>query len=531
MKPVQILSARQAACLVGDGQTIAVNGFIGSCSPEALTTALEERFLESGAPSGLTLVFAAGQGNRDGTGTDHFAHRGLVRRVIGGHWNMSPNLGKMAIENEIEAYNFPQGVISHLFRDIAAGKPGTLSRIGMDTFVDPRKGGGKLNAATKEDMVQHVEVAGRDMLFYKAFPIDVCLIRGSYADECGNIVLTREVADLDATCLAQAVKNSGGKVIVQVEKVVGRGSLDARLVKIPGIYVDAVVVASAAQHVQCVGHDYDPSLTGEVLAPGQRMASGSLDAKKIIGRRAAMELVEDAVVNLGIGTPEYIARVAGEEGLLDSITLTVESGGVGGMPQGGSQFGATRNPVSILDQAAQFDFYDGGGLDLAFLGLAQADQRGSVNVSKFGSRLAGCGGFINITQNAKKVFFCGTFTASGLQTAVEDGKLNILQEGRTVKFLKEVEQETFSGPFALESRRPVTFITERAVFSLEPRGLVLTEIAPGVDIVRDILPHMEFAPIISENLKEMDAAIFREEPMRLSLGRKEGSGEEVCCSA
>jgi len=517
LKSVQVLSPREAANLVNDGNTIAVNGFVGSCCPESLSSAIEERFLETQYPRNLTLVFAAGQGNRDGSGTDHFAHKGLVHRVIGGHWNMSPNLGKMAIENEIEAYNFPQGVISHMFRDIAAGKPGTLSCVGLDTFVDPAKGGGKLNEITKEELVEHVEIAGHDMLFFKAFPIDICFIRGTYADECGNIDLTHEVATLDATSLAQAVKNNGGKVIVQVERIVRYGTLDARLVKIPGIYVDAVVVAQPQQHVQCIGHAFDPSLTSQVKALRQQLFAWTLDAKKIIGRRAAMELKEEAVVNLGIGAPEYVAKVADEEGIIDSITLTVESGGVGGMPQGGSQFGASRNPMGILDQAIQFDFYDGGGLDIAFLGLAQADAQGNVNVSKFGSRLSGCGGFINITQNAKRVFFCGTFTASGLITKIIGGHLEIIQEGKEKKFLKRVEQDTFSGPLALSKGRPVIFITERAVFRLESQGIVLTEIAPGMDVERNILPYMEFTPIISKELKEMDECIFRPEPMGLCI--------------
>ncbi len=515
MKSIRIMTPEEAAMVVEDGQTVATGGFVGSCCPETLTKALEKRFLETGSPKNVTLFYAAAQGNRDGSGADHFAHEGMTKRVIAGHWNMVPELGKLVLENKIEGYNLPQGTLSQLFRDIAGHKVGTITHVGLNTFVDPRIEGGKLNDITKEDLVQIVDICGEERLLYKAFPIHVAYIRGTYADEYGNISLEREVAPLEATSIAQAVKNNGGKVIVQVEKVVRGGTLDPRLVKIPRIYVDAVVLAGEGEHEQCFGHAFDPSLTGELQVPLNSLEAPPLSAKKIIGRRAAMELTENSVVNLGIGIPEYISMVANEEGIGDYMTLTVEAGPIGGVPQGGSRFGASVNPECLLDQPYQFDFYDGGGVDLAFLGLAQADEKGNINVSKFGPRIAGCGGFINITQNAKRVFFCGTFTAGGLKTAVKDGRLEVLQEGKEKKFLKTVEQITFSGDYANKTKQPVLYITERAVFELRADGVYLTEIAPGIDLKSQVLDLMDFAPKMDGEPKLMDTRIFKDALMGL----------------
>lgn len=508
MKNKPVLTAREAMDMVRDGQSVATGGFVSSCCPEALTTALEERFIETGSPKNLTLVFAAGQGKRDGRGNDHFAHEGMVKKAIGGHWDRGPRLGAMAIENKIEAYNLPQGVISHLFRDIAAKKIGTITHVGLNTFVDPRNGGGKLNTITEEDIVKLVNIDGEERLLYKAFPIDICLIRGTYADESGNVTVEKEIGSLDSTAMAQACKNSGGKVIVQVERIVKNGCLDPKLVKIPRIYVDALVVGDKETSMQSLGCEYDPSLTGELKIPLNALKPAPLNAKKVIARRAAMELKEDAVVNLGVGVPELVSSVAAEEGIGDYMTLTVEAGAIGGMPMPGAQFGAASNVESILDQNVLFDFYDGGGLDIAYLGMAQVDGTGNINVSKFGTRLAGCGGFINITQNAKKVVFCGTFTAGGLETEIKDGKILILQEGRKNKFINEVEQITFSGLYANKVGQPVMYITERAVFELRQDGIYLTEVAPGIDMQTQILDKMEFKPKIEGTPKLMDAKLF-----------------------
>ena len=461
MKKVRIISAEEAALLVNDGDTISTGGFVSSACPEALSKAVEKRFLETGHPRDLTLFFAAGQGHRDGTGGDHYGHEGMIKRVIGGHWDRAASLGALALENKIEAYNLPQGVISHMYRDIAAHKIGTITHVGLYTFVDPRNGGGKLNSVTTEDIVKIVNIEGQERLLYKSFPINVVFVRGSYADEYGNCTVHHEIGPIDVTAMAQACRNSGGKVIVQVEKVVQGGTLDPKLVAIPGIYVDALV-------------------------------------------------------NLGTGAPEKIANVAAEEGISDKMTLTVEAGSIAGVPMGGTQFGASANAMAIIPHNVQFDFYQGGGLDVAFLGLAETAPNGDLNVSKFGTRLAGAGGFIDITQNAKKVVYCGTFTAKGLKTECRDGALVITQEGAKKKFVQQVEHITFSGKYAVEVGQPVLYITERAVFQLRPDGVTLIEIAPGIDLQTQVLDQMEFMPKIAPDLKLMDSRIFREEKMGLA---------------
>lgn len=514
MAKVKIMTAAEAANLIEDGMTVSTNGFVACDLPEELTSALEQRFLETGFPKNLTYFYAAGQGNRDGSGADHFAHEGMTSTVIAGHYNMAPKLGELIMQNKIKAYNLPQGTLSQLYRDIAGKKLGTLTHVGLYTFADPRVEGGKLNDVTTEDIVEVINICGEERLLYKAIPVDVALIRGTYADEQGNITMEHECCTAEATAIAQAAKNCGGKVIVQVEKVVQ--DTDPKLVKIPGIYVDAVVVTQNKEHhTQCVGCDYDGSMTGDFRVPLGSLDYPSLSPKKIIGRRAAMELRENTIVNLGIGIPEYISMVASEEGINDRFTLTVEAGPVGGVPQGGPQFGGSVNAQAILDQPAQFDFYDGGGIDDAFLGLAQADKDGNINVSKFGPRIAGCGGFVNITQNAKRVYYCGTFTAGGLKCSTKDGKLIIDQEGKSDKFIDAVEQITFSGKYANKVGQPVMYITERAVFELREDGIYLIEVAPGIDIQTQIIDHMGFTPKMDGEPKLMDERIFKDELMGL----------------
>ena len=517
MRKVKIITAAEAANLVEDGDTLTTSGFVGSSIPEALNKAVEKRVLETGHPSNITYIYAGSQGNRDGRGGEHYAHKGLLKRFIAGHWATVPALGKMALNNEMEAYNVSQGALVQLFREIAGHRPGILTKIGMGTFIDPRNGGGKVNDITKEDIVKLVNFEGEDYLFYPSFPINVAFIRGTYADESGNITLEKEVAPLEATSVAQATKNSDGKgiVVVQVERIVKNGTLDPRNVRIPGIYVDYVVVADPADHQQSLDWDYDPTLSGEKRAPDVAPAPLPLSAKKIIGRRGVLELEKDVVVNLGVGAPEYVASVASEEGIGDYMTLTAESGAIGGVPQGGAQFGSTRNADALIEHAYQFDFYDGGGLDFAYLGLAECDEKGNINVSRFGPKIAGCGGFINITQNSPKVFFCGTFTAGGLKVKVVDGKVVIEQEGKQKKFIKQVGQVTFNGDIALQNKQQVMYITERCVFELKADGLHLTEIAPGIDLQKDILDQMEFKPVIEGEPKLMDARLFADALMGL----------------
>ena len=515
MNKDKIVSADEAVALIRDGDSVSCSGFVGIGTPEELIAALERRFVETQNPHDLTLVFAAAPGDGKELGLNRLARPGLIKRAIGGHWALVPKLAKLATDNQIEAYNLPLGTISHLYRDAAAHRAGSLTKVGLGTFVDPRSGGGRINARTIEELVRVMDIDGEEWLFYKAFPVNVALIRGTTADPDGNITMEREALVLDAQAAAMAARNSNGLVIAQVERIAASGSLDARRVVVPGVLVDCVVLAPESAHRQTYGTAYNAAYSGEIRVRSDRIAAAALDERKLIARRCAFELPLGGVINLGIGVPEVVAAVAAEERVLDHLTLTAEPGVIGGMPQGGLDFGAGVNTQALLHQNQQFDFYDGGGLDLACLGMAEVDRSGNVNVSRFGPRLAGAGGFINISQNARRLLFAGTFTASGLVVDIADGKVRISTEGRVRKFVDTVEQVTFSGTLAARKQQEVHYVTERCVFKLEAQGLRLSEIAPGVDIERDILPHMAFQPLVGD-VREMDARIYRPKPMGLS---------------
>lgn len=516
---MEFISAKEVAKKIKNNSVVATGGFVGIGVAEEILTEIENYYLENKRPTNLTLIYAAGQGDGKDKGLNHLAHEGMVSKVIGGHWGLAPKLGTLALENKIQGYNLPQGVISHMFRDIASGKKGTISKIGIGTFVDPQLQGRKVNEVTTEEIVKDISIEGERYLYFKApSKIDFAILRGTLSDEDGNISLEKEALTLESLALAMATRNSGGKIAVQVEKKVKNGSINPKLVGIPSIFVDYVVVCSDAKyHHQTFGTEYDETFVNSSILVNDLKKKSALDERKIIARRCAMFLSkDDKILNYGIGMPEGIAEVLKDGNQEHLFTPTVEPGAIGGTPAGGLSFGASVTPQAIIDQPYQFDFYDGGGLDVAFLGLAQCDSSGDINVSKFGPKIAGCGGFINISQNAKKVVFCGTFTAGGLEIEIKDDQIKIITEGKNKKFIKKVEQITFSSKTANLNNQPVYYVTERAVFKLSKDGLELIEIAPGIDLEKDVLKNMEFKPIISPELKLMDKRIF-EDDFKLKL--------------
>jgi propionate CoA-transferase len=509
---LKVISFEEAVSLIRDGDTLLIGGSGGGHAvPEKLLVSLEERYLSTKGPRNLTLVHPVGLGDMATQGIGHLAYPALLKRIVTGALVNTPLIQKMAQEDTVEAYTLPQGVLSQLTREMAAGRPGLVSHVGLHTFVDPRLGGGRQSPSAKEDLVEVIELSGREWLFYKSFKVDVALLRGTTADEDGNITMEREAIFGEMLSMAQAAHNAGGIVIVQVERLAQKGSLAPKDIKIPAMLVDLVVVDPHQK--QSYTTQYNPAFAGELRVPLDAIPPLPFDPRKVIARRAAMELFPRAICNLGAGVSTGIANIAAEEGFLDQIILTNEQGLIGGAPASGVDAGAAMNYDAIVDQPYQFDFYDGGGIDLAFLSFAQVDGEGSVNVSRFGDKVIGIGGFQNIAQNAKKVIFSGTFTTGGLKIAWPQGQTQILTEGRFSKFVSELQQVSYSGPYAAALRQKVLYITERAVFERGPNGLALTEIAPGIDIQNDILAQMDFQPQISSDLKEMDHRIFAPEKM------------------
>ena len=495
----KLMSAKEAVARIKDKSTIAITGSGGGLvEPDFVYAALESRFLETGFPRDMTLVHAFGLGDRASRGQNRFAHEGLVRRVISGHWGWTPTMQALGRDNKIEAYALPSGVISLLFREIGAKRPGLFTHVGLGTYVDPRQDGGKMNAAATEDLVELVEIAGKEYLHYKPFNVDVGIVRGTFADEAGNIAMTGEPADLDVYAVALAAHNSGGMVIAQVREVVRKGSLPPRSICIPGVLVDAVVVVP--EQKQTYRELYDVSLSGEARSVRDFLAGKAPEepVKRILARRAALELKAGQVLNFGFGASAIVATMIAQAGDQDKYWTTIEQGIYGGHMVDDELFGMAHNPTAIIDSPSQFDFYSGGGLDMTFLGMAEMDGEGNVNVSSLNGTINGPGGFIDISQNAKKVVFCGTFDAKGSDIAIEKGKLKIRKPGKIRKLLKKVSHITFSGAQARKFGQSVYYVTERATFRLVDNGIELVDVAPGVDIQKDVLDQMDFMPIINQ---------------------------------
>ena len=509
----KICSIDQALSLIGNGVTVnlvAAGG--GFQDADLIYRSIQKKFMETGEPNNLTVIHATGVGSGNETGVGRFAHKGLVRKVIGGHWAWSRKMSQLVVDEEIEGYNLPQGVLAILMREIAAHRPGLLTPIGLDTFMDPRLEGGRLNRRSQERLIELVNFQDREMLFYKAFPVDVAIVRGTTADEEGNISVEMEALDLHMLDAALAAYNSGGIVIAQVKRTAKKGTLNPRMVRVPAHMVSAAVVDP--HQWQTSEGEYNAALCGTVKAPVNTIPPLEYGLRKFVARRAALELRPDTVVNLGIGIADGIANVAAEEGIIEDFTFSIEMGVFGGVPTKGVIFGAAWNPECIISMPSVFDFYHGGGLDIAFLGMGEVDASGNVNVTRLGNRITGSGGFIDISQSAKTVVFCGSFANGETLLETKDGKLKIVKDGTTRKFRKQVAQVSFSGKFATRTGQHILYVTERAVFKLENGKLTLTEIAPGLDLRKDVLAQMEFTPEIAPDLRIMDSAIFTPERMR-----------------
>ena len=521
---VKVITALEAAALVKDNDTLWIGGSGGGQAiPQKLIDGLEQRFVKTGSPRQLELLSTVGLGDWDNVGVSQLAKKGFVRRCVAGGLSNSPRLGELALEGELECYTWSMGIMSQLTREMAAGKPGLITQTGLHTFIDPRQEGGRQGTKRGPDLVEVMEWAGKEWLYFHGFELDVAFIRATTADTKGNLTMEHEPIFAENLSVAQAAHRRGGIVVAQVERMTEAGTLKGKDVKIPGILVDYVVVEPDAWQSYVL--KYDPAYAGEVRVPSAEMPVLPLDIRKVVARRAAMELSPNAVVNLGFGMANGIAVVAAEEGISEDVTLTVEQGLIGGIPALGNDAGSARNYDAMIDTPYQFDFYDGGGLDMAFLSFAEVDREGNVNVSKFRYGVTGPGGFTNIAQYAKKVFFLGSLTTGKAELNINSGGIEVINEGRVKKFVEQVQQITWSGSFALRRGQPARFITERAVFDLTPDGLKLIEVAEGIDIKRDVLDQIPFPIIVPENVAKMDPRLFAPEPMGFRQDPKWGMGE------
>lgn len=519
----KIITAEQAVALIKDGMTVGIGGFATFGAADTVLRELGRSFEESGTPSGLHIIAPACPGDQqeDGWGLSALRADGLIASLITSHVGQVPALARAVADNRFPAFFLPLGVFGHIFRAMAGKKPPILTHVGKYTFCDPRVEGCKANEAAMscgKEVVSLVDLQGKECLCYHHLPMDVCVLRGSYSDEDGNISMENEAIPGEQMEMAAAVHNNGGIVIVQVEKTVPKHSLPPRSVWISKHLVDYVVVAKPGEQPHTYAQpQFRPELVGKCRIAEDALAPMELNVRKAVARRGALELKAGALVNLGLGISDGISLIANEEGISSHITLTIETGIFGGIPLSGLSMGAGVNSDAVYRTADTFDLYDGGVLDMAFLSSAEIDPFGNVNVTKFGGRTAGPGGFINISQNAPKTCFMGTFTAGKQNISIENGQLRIHRDGEQIKFKRAVEQISFSGKYALEADQTVLYITERAVFILTQEGLELIEIAPGIDLEKDILNKMEFSPLISPKLKLMDFRIFRPEKMGIVL--------------
>jgi len=508
------LTAEEAVTRISDGSTVAIGGSgSGHCIPDAVLAALGRRFKETGRPKELTLVHAFGVGDQKSRGLQHLAHEGMFRRVVGGHWSMTPAMGKLAAANDFEAYNLPAGVVVQLFHAAAAGSPGWITHVGLRTFMDPRMEGGKLNSRAREDIVELMERDGKEYLYYPAIPIDVALIQGSVADAHGNIGMNREAGFWHNCVMAEAARAAGGITIAVVKERVELGEIHPRDVRVPGCFVDCVVLDPEAG--QTFQTRYEPAYSGDAIKPEDGFGDFPLDVRKVIARRAALELAPGAVLNVGFGIPDGVVKVAREQGITDTLVPTIEHGQFGGIPAEGLDFGASYNSEAILETGHMFNFYQGRGVDQAYLGFLQIDREGNVNVSKLADSIIGTGGFIDISQKARKVVFCGTLAVRA-RTELADGTVRFISHGKP-KLVEAVNQITFSGRYAQEHGQEVLYVTEAAVFRLTADGVRLEEVAPGIDLERDLFPQLGFQPLMADPVRTMARELFVERVLPRNL--------------